>query len=147
MNGQRTHLTTVLIGCFSSGRAFESTDGLGKPFSGVGEGSWENGVFDYKALPRPGAQEIRDDESGASYSYDAAKRHLVTYDTVDMARKKAEWIKAQCLGGGMWWESSADKTGAESLIGITVDVLGVLEKSQNCLEYPESKYENLKNGL
>ena len=64
-----------------------------------------------------------------------------------MAKKKAEWIKQQGLGGGMWWESSADKTGGESLIGTTVNVLGALEKSPNCLEYPESKYENLRKGL
>lgn len=45
------------------------------------------------------------------------------------------------------WESSADKSNEESLIGTTVSVLGKLEKSQNCLDYPESKYDNLKRGI
>jgi len=75
------------------------------------------------------------------------KRHLVTYDTVEMARRKAEWIKSEGLGGAMWWESSADRSGEASLIGTVVNSLGRLEESKNCLEYPESKYDNLKNGF
>jgi chitinase len=92
----------IVVGMPLYGRAFENTDGLGRPFQGVGEGSWEAGVHDCKALPHAGAEEKYDAESGATYSYDPAKRKLVTYDTVDMARNKAEWIKSQGLGGAMW---------------------------------------------
>lgn len=113
----------------------------------MGEGSWESGVYDFKSLPLTGAEEKYDEEAGASYSYDAVKRQLITYDTIGMAKKKAEWIKEEDLGGAMWWESSADRDGKQSLIRNVVEVLGAMENKPNCLEYPESKYDNLRNGF
>ena len=109
--------TKIILGMPIYGRAFASTDGPGQSFSGSGEGSWEQGIWDYKVLPQDGATEICDAETGASWSYDAKKRLLVTYDNKDMVGKKVEYIKKEGLGGAMWWESSADKKGDESLIG------------------------------
>ncbi|KAK0712687.1 glycoside hydrolase family 18 protein [Lasiosphaeria miniovina] len=140
----------IVLGMPLYGRAFENTDGLGKPYQGVGQGTWEAGVYDYKKLPHEGAAEHYDEESGASYSYHTGTRTLVSYDTVRMARQKAEYIKSRGLGGGMWWESSADKAGPESLIGNVVDVLGGPQSFQhldNCISYPNTKYDNLKNGF
>ena len=90
---QGVAVSKIVIGMPLYGRAFENTDGLGMPFSGVGQGSWENGVFDYKALPLKGAEERYDEEARATYSYDGARKQLVTYDTPRMAREKAEWLK------------------------------------------------------
>ena len=141
------HPSKMVIGMPLYGRSFENTKGLGKPYSGIGQGSWEQGVYDYKALPLHGAEVHVDKEAGASYSFDTRNGHLVTYDTVEMARRKAEWVKERGLGGAMWWESSSDKEGRESLVGNVVDVLGWLEGSSNCLEYPESKWDNVRNGF
>ncbi|KAL1899318.1 Chitinase 4 [Ceratocystis pirilliformis] len=139
----------IVIGMPLYGRAFENTDGPGTPYNGIGEGNWERGVYDYKSLPLPGAQEHVDHPITASYSYDPAKRMMVTYDNAHVARQKAEYIKAAGLGGGMWWESSADKTGEESLISNVVQVFGgpcSLHKRQNCTSYPHTKYDNLRSG-
>lgn len=140
----------IVLGMPLYGRAFTNTDGPGTGYSGVGEGTWENGVHDYKRLPLPGCEERMDEHAGATYCFDPNKRLMITYDTVPMARRKAEYVKQKGLGGAMWWESGADKEGGESLIGNVVDVLGgpgALDKTANCLEFPESKYENLRNGF
>ena len=106
----------IIVGMPLYGRAFASTDGPGTKFSGTGEGSWEQGVWDFKALPQQGAHEAYDDEACASWSYDTGKRLMISYDTSEIAKRKAEFVKEQGLGGAMWWESSADKAGEESLI-------------------------------
>jgi chitinase len=106
----------INVGMPLYGRAFTNTAGIGKPYQGVGAGSWEQGVWDFKALPQPGAQEIYDAESGASYSYDPNAKTLVSYDNLDMVKKKAEYIKNHGLGGSMWWELSGDRQDNGSLV-------------------------------
>lgn len=151
-SGGGVHPSKIVLGMPLYGRAFENTEGLGKPYSGVGQGSWEQGVYDYKALPLPGHEERLDHEAGASYSYGGANRMLVSYDTPEMAARKARWIREKGLGGAMWWEASADKVGpGQSLISVVVHGLGGRDKlrtwQRNCLEYPQSKYDNLRKGM
>nr|ODN86143.1 chitinase [Cryptococcus depauperatus CBS 7841] len=140
----------VLIGLPIYGRAFANTDGIGYPFSGTGEGSWEAGMWDYKALPLPGSVEVNDHRMGASFSYDQNKRLLVSYDTQAIARQKAEYIKYHGLGGAMWWELDADKsenTGM-ALVRTVREVFGnEIEQRENELDYPGSKYENLRRRM
>nr|AAQ75798.3 chitinase [Paracoccidioides brasiliensis] len=149
----------IVLGMPLYGRTFANTDGPGTPFQGNGgSGSWETGVWDYKVLPKPGAGEqmlsIRSGECGATWSYDRPSRTMITYDTVPMVEEKTRYLIERGLGGGMWWEASGDrdpKTGNKangSLIGTFVEEIGgtsKLQKVQNVLSFPESKYDNLKN--
>jgi len=137
----------IVLGMPIYGRSFANTDGVGKPFSGVGGGTWEAGVYDYKALPRPGATVQVDAAVGASYSYDAAKKEFVSYDTPEIITRKVGWVKEKGLAGSMFWEASADRTDEGSLIGTSARGLGGLDRSENMLRFPDSKYDNLRGGM
>lgn len=137
----------IILGLPIYGRAFENTAGIGQSYSGVGSGSWENGVWDYKALPKAGATEIYDSIAGATYSYDASTQELISYDTPAMVQRKVTYLQDKGLGGSMFWESSADKTGADSLISTSYSSLGGLKSTQNLLSYPNSVYDNIKAGM
>lgn len=107
----------LVLGMPLYGRAFGHTDGAGCSFRGHGgdnndggvSGSWEAGVWDYKALPRPEAVEGVDEGAGASWCFDEGRRVWVSYDDVGVARVKSAFIGELGLGGGMWWESSGDR--------------------------------------
>ena len=104
-----------------------------------------------KGLPLGGAGEKVDEKVGGAWCVDQGKRMVVSYDNLEVARQKAEWVAREGLGGAMWWESSGDrKVGGGSLIEGTVEVLGKgkgLEGSENRLGFEGSKYENLRKGF
>lgn len=137
----------IILGMPIYGRSFESTSGLGEPYSGIGTGTWEAGVWDYKVLPKSGATEYYDDIAGASYSYDSSTQELISYDTVGSVQKKTTWLLKEGLGGAMFWEASADRNGTGSLIGTVAAQLGTLDQTENCLTYPDSKYANIAAGV
>jgi chitinase len=137
----------IVMGMPIYGRSFESTSGLGQPYSGVGAGTWEAGVWDYKALPHAGVTVYYNSEAGASYSYDASSRELISYDTVTSVAAKSKYVQMHGMGGAMFWETSADGSGTKSLIGTAVKTLGTLAQQSNLLSYPNSRYANIVAGM
>ncbi|KAG6873710.1 hypothetical protein C0995_012174 [Termitomyces sp. Mi166 len=129
------------------GRAFENTAGLGQPYSGIGPGTIEAGVYSYKVLPLAGATVYENTTDVSSYSYDAAKQEFVSYDTPNIVKLKAQYINSKNLAGSMFWELSTDKVGSLSLVGTSVGVLGSLDTTQNHISYPNSKWDNLRNNF
>ncbi|KAG9700661.1 chitinase, partial [Aureobasidium melanogenum] len=143
----------VVLGMPLYGRVFAETAGPGSPYIGSGDTyDWEAGVWDYKSLPRPGAVEFCDQEAVACWSYDSVNRLMVTYDTLTSTSAKVNYIKQRKLGGAMWWESSGDRTDERSIIDSVVDQLKLaggdrMDSTDNMLQYPFSKYDNVRNGF
>ncbi|KAG8952191.1 Endochitinase 1 [Tulasnella sp. 419] len=152
----------LIIGLPLYGKSFMNTDGLGKPCSGTGAGSWEAGSYDYRSLPLPGAKVFYDARNMASWSYDSNKRELISYDIEQVAKLKAEWIAREGLGGAMYWELSGDKgkdragipkgegktyVPGASLIKTVKNNIGALDTSNNWLDYDRSKFDNMRRGM
>ncbi|KAF9524949.1 glycoside hydrolase superfamily [Crepidotus variabilis] len=129
------------------GRAFENTNGLGQPYSGIGPGTIEAGIYSYKSLPIAGAQVFENATDITSYSYDSAKKELVSYDTPNIVKLKTDYIKAKGLAGSMFWELSTDKVGSQSLIQASANGLGTLDQTQNHISFPNSKWDNIRNNM
>ncbi|TQW01628.1 chitinase 1 precursor [Cordyceps javanica] len=137
----------IVLGMPAYGRSFQQTDGIGKPFKGTGPGSWEDGVWDYKALPRTSDARVSCDESVyGCYSYDPNTKELITYDTHEMVALKVAWLRNKGLAGSMFWEASGDRKDGRSLIAASRSALGGLDDTCNFLSYPASKYDNIKPG-
>ncbi|KAK0390017.1 hypothetical protein NLU13_2461 [Sarocladium strictum] len=137
----------LVLGMPIYGRGYTGTDGLGKPFTGIGQGDWEAGIWDYKSLPKSGATIEYDNVAHATYSWDPSTKELISFDTPDMVSEKVNYLKDLGLGGSMFWEASGDRTGAQSLIGTSESALGSIDGTQNCLTYPDSQFENIANNL
>ncbi|KXT03087.1 hypothetical protein AC578_7720 [Pseudocercospora eumusae] len=154
-NGSGFPPEKIILGMPLYGRSFANTTRPGTHFSKAPDGSWEPGAWDYKALPFNGSKVSYDYDILASWSIGGAGNHshyMVSYDEPAVARKKAEYVHARGLGGAMWWELSGDLPLGEerSLIRNVGEVLqgcGGLEVCGNVLEYPYSRYKNLREGM
>lgn len=140
----------VVFGLPLYGRSFGSTEGLGAPFQGVGGGSFEQGVWDLRDLPRPNSEVSYDPASVGSGCYDPASKEWTSFDSPEVAAQKARFIQAEGLAGAMYWELSGDyrngSSGSPMVPGVA-SILGQLDQSSNCISYPFSKWENLRAGL
>ncbi|PIG81145.1 endochitinase 1 [Aspergillus arachidicola] len=140
----------IVLGMPLYGRSFVNTTGLERPYVVVGTGMGDPGVWHYKVLPLANAKVVELPMTGASYSYDEKSKMYVSYDTVNMTKVKAGYIKLKGLASGMWWETSMDKVGENSLIGTLVKELrntNALNKTENYIKFTWSKYANVRNGF
>ncbi|KAM0332217.1 hypothetical protein ACHAQA_002492 [Verticillium albo-atrum] len=137
----------ILLGLPLYGRSFARTDGLGKPYSGLGQGSVEAGIYHYKALPLAGSEERWDAEAAATWSYNKKTRELITYDNPKSAVRKAEYLVKKQLGGAVFWESSGDRKDERSLVRTTSRAMGAMDLTKNWLSYPKSRYDNIRKGM
>ncbi|KAI0388462.1 glycoside hydrolase family 18 protein [Xylariaceae sp. FL0594] len=140
----------IVLGIPTYGWSFESTDGIGEAYSGIGQGSWEAGVWDYKALPRSGANEQYDPTAGATYSYDPSTRELVSYDNVDMIERKVAYLQKLGLGGSVFWEAAGDRNDNGSLIAASFNAqrgAAAFDITDNCVSYPNSRYDNIRGNF
>lgn len=153
----------IILGIPLYGRSFLNTqEPPGQPFSGIGPGSWEQGVYDYRALPLPGSTVRLDNRALASWSFDPQKRELISFEAEEVGRWKGEWILGEGLGGSMFWELSGDKgseregmeggegkTGqpGRSLVRTVKEAMGQLDQRPNWLRYEGSQFANMRDGM
>jgi chitinase len=74
--------------------------------SQVGPGTFEAGIYSYSVLPLSGAQVFENTTDVTSYSYNARKRELISYDTPHIVALKAHYVQARGLAGSMFWDVS-----------------------------------------
>ncbi|KAM6506856.1 Chitinase 4 [Fusarium falciforme] len=97
----------IILGMPAYGRSFQATSGFGEPYSGVGlanlgPGNWEDGIWEYKVLPKQSGETFYDDVAQASYSYDATTRELISYNSPQAVQAKVAYVKHKELGDTMF---------------------------------------------
>jgi len=96
------------------GRGFAGATDIGGPFSGLPEGTWEAGVFDFEDLEthvidQPGWERRWDGEAQVPYLVNAAEQVVISYDDEESIGLKLDYARDLGLRGVMAWELSADR--------------------------------------
>ncbi|KAI9684084.1 MAG: Vacuolar protein sorting-associated protein 53 [Trizodia sp. TS-e1964] len=94
----------ILLGVPVYGRSFLGAKSIGEPYTGLGG---EEGIFDYKALPRPDTQEYVDEEAGAAFCI-GGDGGFVSYDNPQTVRMKANFALDTGLAGLFFWTANYD---------------------------------------
>ncbi|HVO69685.1 MAG TPA: glycoside hydrolase family 18 protein [Aggregatilineaceae bacterium] len=99
--------------------------GLFQLATGVPDGTWEPGAFDYNDLEAnylPTSARYWHDEAGVPWLYNADRQLMISYDDPESLRIKAAYVRSESLGGIMFWELSGD-TGAHTLLNALYEQL------------------------
>ena len=89
----------ILLGVPVYGRSFVGAARVGEPYQGY---AGEEGVFDYRELPRPGASELVDGDCGAAYCV-GGDGGFVSYDNPTTVARKAQFVREKRLAGLFYW--------------------------------------------
>lgn len=109
----------ILLGIPVYGRSFLGATKPGDPYDGQGG---EEGTFEYRDLPRPGALEGVDEQIGAAFCV-GGDGGFVTYDNPRTVQLKAQFAKQRRLGGLFYWTGTADAQGPRSLVEMGYNTL------------------------
>jgi chitinase len=113
-------------------------------------------IADLCSVLGPSTRQLADDyaphtdsQSIAAWSYDSSSKMLISFDTPQVSKAKAQYVSIKGIGGGMWWEGNGDfaVTDARSLIAAFTSLITQRETTQNVLSYPYSKWDNLRAGM
>ena len=102
----------ILLGIPAYGRSFLGANKPGDHFTGH---AGEEGTFEYKDLPRPGAVVNFDREVGAAYCV-GGDGGFVTYDDCQSVQMKARFALKEGLGGLFFWTGTGDSRDSTSLV-------------------------------
>lgn len=89
-----------------------ANDGLYQAAGKAGPGTWEDGILDYSKILsdyEPTYAKFRHPEANVPWLFDNGV--FITYDDQETVIAKAEYIRANNLGGAMFWELSCDVQG------------------------------------
>ncbi|KAF5100230.1 hypothetical protein D0Z00_001332 [Geotrichum galactomycetum] len=121
--------------------------GIGDYFSGTGPGTRFGGIYDYKYLD---AEKDRvDPYQICAFHYNQTSSTFMSFDNPLVTEAKAMYVVENNLGGGMFWEVSTDAhiSSPRSLIRTFTDTIGFERfENRNLLDYPESKFMNVRNA-
>ena len=102
----------ILLGIPVYGRSFLGVDNIWQRYTGH---AGEEGTFEYRDLPRPGAKEHVVEAQAAAYCV-GGDGGFVTYDNPKTVHIKAKFAKELKLGGLFYWTGTADASGPRSLV-------------------------------
>lgn len=112
----------LVLGVPFYGRGFagvaDQGHGLYQPFSGLPDGTWEAGMFDYhdlKANYIPKMARYWHDEAHVPWLFDPQTKVMISYDDPESMQKKVDFVNKEGLGGAMLWELSGDTADGELL--------------------------------
>lgn len=102
----------ITLGIPAYGHSFVGASHINQKFK---ESGGNEGTFEYSQLPRPGTQEVIDQQAGAAYCV-GGDGGFVSYDNPDTVRMKAHFAKQQNLAGLFYWTGLGDSKGSRSLV-------------------------------